>query len=226
MDHNRSTGSTRPEPAKAEQPPPFPGFKMPDQNWSKLPNELIEALHMFETLGELMAVLYVLRHTWGFQEYGTTKRITHDEFQHGRKRRDGSRLDSGTGLSLNCLKDGIRRAVAHGFLLQEVEHWRDPGRRSYLYSLRMSNSDPRGSGSDTPEVRDRPPGDQGMIPRGARVDTRSSVLSTMLLWSFSARTGLPGTATSSRMEPGVAVDPGTSRPRSSTGTGRLRSVAG
>jgi hypothetical protein len=108
---------------------------MPDHNWTKLPNELIEALHIVETLGELMVVLYVLRHTWGFQKYGITKRITLDEFQHGRKRRDSSRLDSGTGLSPNCLKDGIRRAVAHGFLLPMGIHCRD-GKVRYSHQLR------------------------------------------------------------------------------------------
>jgi hypothetical protein len=95
---------------------------MPDENWTKLPNELNEAFHIFETMGEIVAVLYVLRHTWGFQEYGITRRITHDEFQHGRKRRDSSRLDGGAGLSANGIREGIRRAVAHGFLVQEVEH--------------------------------------------------------------------------------------------------------
>jgi len=34
-------------------------------------------------------VLYILRHTWGFQD--TSKRITSDEFEHGRKRIDGTR---------------------------------------------------------------------------------------------------------------------------------------
>jgi len=142
MNHNPTGGPTRPEPAEAEQPPPFPGFEMPHQNWSKLPHVLIEALPIVETLSELMVLIYVLRHTWGFQEFGRTKRITLDEFQYGRKRRDGSRLDRGTGMSLNSIKDGIRRAVAHGFLVQEVEYRRDRGRRSHLYSLRMSNSDP------------------------------------------------------------------------------------
>jgi hypothetical protein len=120
-----------------------------------------------------MVLVYVLRHTWGFQEFGRTKRITHDEFQHGRKRRNGSRLDGGIGMSPNSIKDGVRRAVAHGFLVQEVEHRRDRGRRSYLYSLRMSNSDTWGSESDTPGVTDRTPDDQRVTPGLAEPDTRS-----------------------------------------------------
>jgi hypothetical protein len=156
MNHNPSTGSTRPEP-EAEQPTPFGGFEMPDQNWSKLPPALIEALPIVETVGELKVLPYVLRHARGFQEFGLAKRFTLDEVQHGRKRRDGSRLDGGTGLSLNGIKDGVRRAVAHGFLVQEVEHRRDRGRRLHLFRLRMSNP-------DTLRVRIRYPGGQRSTP--------------------------------------------------------------
>src|ERR1051326_4825903 len=42
-------------------------------------------------------VCYVLRHTIGYQQEYAPKRITLDEFEHGRKRRDGSRIDHGTG---------------------------------------------------------------------------------------------------------------------------------
>jgi hypothetical protein len=45
---------------------------------------------------------------------------------------------SGTGLSLKGIKDGVRRAVAHGFLAQEVEHKGDQGKRLHVFSLMMS----------------------------------------------------------------------------------------
>ena len=72
------------------------GFAEPEQNWSKLPHQLIEALPLIETIGEMKVILYVLRHTWGYHD--DEKKITLDEFCNGRKRRDGSRLDGGTGL--------------------------------------------------------------------------------------------------------------------------------
>ena len=123
----------------------FPGFQKPDRNWSKLPHALIEALSIIETVGELKVILYVLRHTWGYQEYDSTKRITTDEFQNGRKHRDGSRMDNGTGLSRHAVRDGVHRAVAHGFLVQEEEIYRDRGRRSFVYRLNMLNNDVRGA---------------------------------------------------------------------------------
>lgn len=95
----------------------FSGFSLPKQNWSKLPHELIDLLPTIDSLAELKCVLYVLRHTWGYAEYGIPKRITTDEFANGRKRRDGSRIDKGTGLQPQAIRSGLNSAVEHGFLL-------------------------------------------------------------------------------------------------------------
>jgi len=112
----------------------FPGFDPPIANFSKLPHQLIDAFDQIETFGELKVILYILRHTWGFQEQ--QKKITMDEFQHGRKRRDGTRMDHGTGLSGPTVSDGLKRAEAHGFIEVEVDD-RDLGRIKRYYSLRM-----------------------------------------------------------------------------------------
>ena len=118
----------------------FQGFDNPEENWSKLPHALIDLFPWIQTVAELKIVLYVLRHTWGFQEYGGEgKRITLDEFSNGRKRRDGSRLDNGTGLSPNAVKAGVRAAVRHGFLIRE-DDGRDAARSSHKYRLRMTGA--------------------------------------------------------------------------------------
>jgi len=146
---------------------------MPDQNWSKLPHALIGALPIIETASELKVILYVLRHTWGYQEFDIMKRITIDEFQNGRKRKDGSRIDNGTGLSRHAARDGVRRAVAHGFLVQEDETYRDRGRRSHVYRLNMLNTDIRGANSAPLTVQDRPPDCQTLPPRASEFAPRS-----------------------------------------------------
>jgi len=122
----------------------FSGFEKPKQNWSKLPHAMIESLDSISSLAELKVILYVLRHTWGFQEFDEMKRITLDEFENGRKKRDGSRIDPGVGMSRNAIKDGISRAIKDGFLTQEKDG-RDRGRSSHTYKLRMTN---RGSKVD------------------------------------------------------------------------------
>jgi hypothetical protein len=114
----------------------FSGFKGPEQNFSNLPHQLIEALPLFETLAEIKIVIYVLRHTWGYHEYDDGKRITLDEFQHGRKKRDGERIDGGIGMVKNSILDGIERAIKHGFLAVETDD-SDKARIEKYYSLQM-----------------------------------------------------------------------------------------
>lgn len=116
----------------------FTGFAAALENWSKLPHRFIEALPSIETLGECKVILYVLRHTWGFQEYDDweAKHITTDEFQHGRKRRDGTRIDNGIGMSAPSIYSGLEKAIAHGFIVKYVDNT-DLGRVTHYYRLRM-----------------------------------------------------------------------------------------
>ena len=137
----------------------FPGFDEPTANFSKLPHQLINAFDQIETFGELKVILYILRHTWGFQE--RRKKITMDEFEHGRKRRDRTRMDNGTGLSGPTIANGLKRAVAHGFIEVEVDD-RDLGRVKRYYSLRMGESLPQ-EPTGTPKTIESP---QESLERG------------------------------------------------------------
>jgi hypothetical protein len=119
----------------------FAGFVVPSQNWFKLPNEWTNITSGMKSLAELKVVEYVLRHTWGYQEYGLAKQISTSEFMHGRRRQDGSRLDLGTGLSKQSVIDGLRQAVADGYLLEHRDE-RDKGRIQKHYQLRMKDLDP------------------------------------------------------------------------------------
>ena len=124
----------------------FNGWGIPEENWSKLPHVFIAALPLVETLAEMKVILYVLRHTWGYQD--DEKRISIDEFVHGRKYakrhreeypEDGDRIDNGTGMCENAIKDGIARAVAHGF----IEVWEDDtdkARIKHFFSLSIGSS--------------------------------------------------------------------------------------
>lgn len=116
--------------------PTFPGFDVPEQNWFRLPNSWTNITAEITSLAELKVVEYVLRHTWGYQEYGISKRISTDEFMEGRKRSDGTRMDKGTGLSNKSVIDGLKRAVEDGLLVEEVDDT-DRGRIKKYYSVRM-----------------------------------------------------------------------------------------
>jgi hypothetical protein len=116
--------------------PPFPGFSVPRQNWFKMPSDWTNLTAHMSSLAELKVVEYVLKHTWGYREYGLHKLISTDEFMHGRRRKDGSRIDLGTGLSKPSVIAGIKSAVADGFLEELVDD-RDRGRVKKYYALHM-----------------------------------------------------------------------------------------
>lgn len=115
----------------------FEGFPHPDTEYfTRVPNECFEICARIDNLAELKIVLYMIRHTWGFQEYDKFKKITIDEFSQGRKRSDRTRMDDGTGLGITAVKDGIRKAVQHGYLIA-VDSEGEPGWRKKYYALKM-----------------------------------------------------------------------------------------
>src|SRR6266704_2463012 len=85
----------------------FPGFSTPESNFFRLPNEWTDITAKITSLAELKLVEYVLKHTWGYSEFDMVKKITTDEFINGRKRKDGTRIDIGTGLSKPSVIQGL-----------------------------------------------------------------------------------------------------------------------
>lgn len=145
------------------QPQLFGGFAPPTANFSHLPHQLIEAFPLFETKAELMVVLYILRHTWGFGD--DDKKITVDEFMYGRKRRNGTRIDKGVGMSKPSIIEGLRRAEQHGFIKIETDD-SDKGRVKKFYRLREL------SDFFTPEVKEFYPNGKESIPRSEKETSR------------------------------------------------------
>jgi hypothetical protein len=151
--------------AAAEGTPRFEGFDPPESNFWRLPNNWFDLVAGFTSWAEHKVVEYILRHTWGYNEYGVSKLITMDEFMHGRKRRDGSRMDAGCGMAENSIKKGIADAVSHGFLIVEVDS-RDLGRIRKFYAPRMRGPVQADEGIHARPAEDRKliPGGQGLTP--------------------------------------------------------------
>lgn len=110
----------------------FSGFEKPKANFSPIPHELIAQLPRFKTLAELKIVLYVLRHTWGYQD--DYKKITLDEFENGRKTKDGNRIDEGVGMTRPSIISGIKQAIEDGFLYSHSDD-NDKARVKKFYSI-------------------------------------------------------------------------------------------
>jgi len=104
-----SNDSTNPPVVQETEPIIFDGFIPPVDNYSKLPHQFINLLPQFETVAEIKVTLYILRHTWGYND--DSKKLTLDEFMNGRKFRNGKRMDAGTGLAKSSIIDGLRRAA-------------------------------------------------------------------------------------------------------------------
>lgn len=115
----------------------FNGFTQAKRNYYTCPLQWVDVIAAIDNLAELKIVNYILRHTWGFHEYGVAKRITNDELMHGRKHKDGSRMDKGTGLSKPSVIDGLRRAEEHGYIVSEVDD-SDGGNIKKSYMLKMA----------------------------------------------------------------------------------------
>jgi DNA-binding PadR family transcriptional regulator len=159
----------------------FAGFDRPEANYFKMPNSWTDITAAIDSIAELKVVEYILRHTWGYQEYGLKKHITIDEFVRGRRRQDGSRMDRGTGLSERAVYDGLRKAVASG-LIEEESDDSDRGRVKKSYSLKMREN--RQADADVqhlqagvqtlhPPLQDVHPDPQTLQARGARTAPRS-----------------------------------------------------
>jgi len=151
----------------------FDGFTIPEKNYFPMPNEWVDICAKIDNLSELKIIQYVLRHTWGYREYGITKTISVDEFMNGRRRVDRSRMDSGTGLSEPSVKDGIKRAIKHGYLVCDVDE-KDLGRTKKSYGLKMIEE--RGkilTPQDTYPVSSLPPGVKILTPWGKDTYPRS-----------------------------------------------------
>ena len=141
---------------RKSQRPEFPGFDRPESNFFRMPNSWTDTTAAIDSIAELKCVEYILRHTWGYQEYGIKKHITIDEFVNGRRRQDGSRLDKGTGLSERAVYDGLRKAVENGLIDEEVDD-ADRGRVKKFYSLRM-----REEAAETDPLQSPQPGVQSL----------------------------------------------------------------
>src|SRR5581483_2567262 len=159
----------------------FQGFDRPESNFFRMPNTWTDITAEIDSIAELKVVEYILRHTWGYQEYGLKKHITIDEFVHGRRRQDGSRMDRGTGLSERAVYDGLRKAVENG-LVEEAIDDSDRGRVKKFYSLRMRaeaaapedrQSLQPGVQSLHPPLQNLHPGPQSLQGRGATLAPRT-----------------------------------------------------
>src|SRR5258708_19913532 len=110
----------------------YEGFNKPEANFFRLPNEWTDITAQVTSLAELKLVEYVLKHTWGYSEFDMVKKITTDEFMSGRKKKNGERIDTGTGLSKPSVIEGLTSPFKNEFLQFKLNATHRARTTSYL----------------------------------------------------------------------------------------------
>ena len=95
---------------------PFAGFPTP--NYTPVPDTLFDKLLPVLSNSELRVILYAIRRIYGWRKEEDW--ITLSQFVSGVTRKDGTPLDKGCGLSRQGVVNGLRQAVANGYLLKRV----------------------------------------------------------------------------------------------------------
>ena len=145
----------------------YAGFSKPEANFFRLPNEWTDITARITSLAELKLVEYVLKHTWGYSEFDMVKKITTDEFMSGRKKKNGERIDTGTGLSKPSVIEGLNSAVKHGLLEVEIDD-SDKARIKKYYKLKMRTP----IEADEPEKEETHADVKNLYPGVKHVDSR------------------------------------------------------
>lgn len=85
-------------------------------NSFQTPNEYVDRYMGRLTCPEFMVLVYACRRTFGFERY--SDRIAVSQFVDGIVRRDGTRLDCGTGLSESSVKRALKSLERYGLMVR------------------------------------------------------------------------------------------------------------
>ena len=110
--------------------PKFSGFPEPKSNFTPVPNLFFDKALSDLKEGELKALLYIFRRTYGWQKEADCIALT--QFENGIVTKQGKRLDYGTGLARNTINEALKSLEKKGYILRYI-----PGkgsqRRNYVF---------------------------------------------------------------------------------------------
>ncbi len=127
----------------------FPGFTRPESNYYRLPNDwfdiwqkarrtLADGNRPARIVAPLKVVEYIIKHSWGWQNFSEPIRLTRAELRQGRQNKKHKQLDRGTGLgSQATISRGIELAIELGLLEQHCNN-SDQARQTRHYLPRLA----------------------------------------------------------------------------------------
>ncbi len=95
----------------------FPGFEPPAAGRTLL-DQFAGHLARIRSRAEIVVILYLFGHA---ADLNAGAGLSVDDFLHGRRASDGSRLDPGTGLTYNSIHSALGLALNHGFVTVDVD---------------------------------------------------------------------------------------------------------
>ncbi len=122
----------------------FPGFK--NLNSTPIPDEFFDVLAVKLSEAELRVLLYIMRRTFGFKKKADA--ISLSQLTGGIRRRDGSMLDYGTGLSKPAVLKAVSGLQAKGIIMVEKRTGYDGRNEVNVYQLRFLDEQERGCKED------------------------------------------------------------------------------
>lgn len=122
------------EPAQSYDFTTFAGYAIP--NTTQIPDEFIDMHMAFLSGAEVKVMLYIFRRTLGFKRHADN--ISLNQMLTGIVKRDGVRLDYGTGLSKSTLLAAIKSLVEKKLILVEQRQSDERGNEPTTYKLNFA----------------------------------------------------------------------------------------
>jgi hypothetical protein len=112
---------------------PFEGFSIP--NGTQVPDIVFDELLVRLSGAELKVLMYIIRRTLGFRRDGDN--ISLSQMLTGIRKRDGTVLDRGTGLSKKTLLTAINSLEEQGYILTQRRRSAEKGDEPTAYRLHL-----------------------------------------------------------------------------------------
>lgn len=125
----------------------FAGVRAPQT--TQVPDDLLDWIMAYLTGAELKVVLYIVRRTFGFKK--DVDAISLNQLCHGIVRRDGRRLDLGTGLKRPTVLEALRSLRAKNLITAVQILDSATGSRPTVYALKLHHGD---APEDSPAARE------------------------------------------------------------------------
>lgn len=117
------------------RPYKFAGFSSP--NTTPVPDVLFDELLLILDNAELRVLLYIIRRTFGFKR--STDDISISQMVGGIRKKDGTVLDWGTGISKASVTRGLKGLLEKGIIIARRNTSKEHGFEPTSYTLKFKN---------------------------------------------------------------------------------------